>query len=65
MSGSSGVADRTLTNIEKNMWHIHIKPLPDIIRTNPDVIEDVIACAANTALMTRPTYSLRSAASDD
>ena len=47
------------------MWYIHIKPLPYLIRTDPDVVEDVLTCAANTALMTRPIYNLRSASSAD
>ena len=35
-----------------------MKPLPEVIATDPEVVTDIINCAANTALNVRPTYGL-------
>ena len=40
------------------MWYLSIKPLPEIIAKHPKDERDIVTCAANTVLVTRPSYSL-------
>ena len=44
---------------DKISWYISYKPLPEVIATDENVLNDVVSCAAKGAIMSRPLLALK------
>ena len=58
VEASNIIGKKKQINQNKVSWYIHIKSLPEVIKNNKFVQNDLTACSAYTAMKTMPMNSL-------
>ena len=58
IEASGNINNNDTIKSDKISWYISIKPLPEVIATNENVLYDLVSCAAKGAMMSRPLMEL-------
>ena len=58
IEASGNINNNETIKYDKNSWYISYKPLPEVIATDENVLDDLLSCAAKGAMMSRPLQEL-------
>ena len=65
IEASGNIDNYETIKYEKAQWYISYKPLPEVIATNKNVLNDLVSCAAKSAIMTIPLLKLKPVKQED